>query len=406
MKKDSESGSRHPLAREFGMTSLFADFSYEMSHVLLPFWLIHLGGSALVLALLEGLSELARIAGGLIVRKGDRSDRALGMKVRTGYALSMVSTPLMAAASLPWHLIALKSVSWFGKGLRGPARDTLLAEKIVAAQLPSAFSKIRALDQTGGILGPMVAVLLWGVVPIRELLWGTALPGIVCLIFARRAANMATATPTGGLENPDSGAIGILFPRLIPRFRLFLLGSFLIRMGLFPATLLMFQFGESTGLPRMMGLGFVLASLSHVAVAVWLSRRNAPLPPWRLTFLGSSILTLALLVMGFDGREMAPYFVAMTLWGVADVLLSVGPKSIIPRLVSHENRLGAYASWEISGAAGMIIFQPAISILWDRGDYLAGFLGATLAVLLGTAAFIAVHRTSSEPAREAPGGSP
>ncbi|MHB1287325.1 MAG: MFS transporter [Leptospirales bacterium] len=397
MKKDSESGSRHPLAREFGMTSLFADFSYEMSHVLLPFWLIHLGGSALILALLEGLSELARISGGLIVRKGDRSDRALGMKVRTGYALSMVATPLMAAASLPWHLIVLKSISWFGKGLRGPARDTLLAEKIVASQLPSAFSKIRALDQTGGILGPMVAVLLWGVVPVRELLWGTALPGIACLIFARRAANMAAATPT---EKPDSGSIEVHFPRMIPRFRLFLLGSFLIRMGLFPATLLMFQFGASTGLPRMMGMGFVLASLSHVSVAVWLSRRTAPLPPWRLTFLGSAVLTLALLVMGFDGRAMVPYFVAMSLWGVADVLLSVGPKSIIPRLVSHENRLGAFASWEISGAAGMIIFQPAISLLWDRGDYLAGFLGATLAVLLGTTAFIAVHRSSSYPARE------
>lgn len=396
MNGPPESGSRHPLAREFGMTSLFADFSYEMAHVLLPFWLIHLGGTAVILALLEGFSELARISGSIVVRKGNRSDLSLGQKVQTGYALSMLATPLMAAAFQPWHLVVLKSLSWFGKGLRGPARDTLLAGKIAPAQLPSAFAKIRALDQTGGILGPMVAVLLWGLLPIRDLLWGTALPGVVCLIFARRAARMA-ATPLQeepGL--PVRPPNTVHFPRLRPRFRSFLLGSFLIRMGLFPATLLMFQFGKTTGLPRIMGLGFVFASISHVLAALWLSRQPGSLPPWKLTFLGSGLLTAALLIMGFGGRVMALYFVAMLLWGIADVLLSVGPKSLIPRLVSHENRLGAYASWEISGAAGMILFQPAVSLLWDRGDFLAGFLGATMAVILGTAALIPVYRSSPD----------
>lgn len=395
MTEPSESGSRHPIAHAFGMTSLFADFSYEMAHVLLPYWLIHLGGTAVILALLEGFSELSRIAGSVVARSGKRSNESLGQKVQAGYALSMLSTPLMAAAFLPWHLIVLKSLSWFGKGLRGPARDTLVAEWIPSAQLPSAFAKIRALDQTGGILGPMLAVLLWGQVPIRDLLWGTALPGAICIIFANRAVTLSSRPipdPSGLSASPSSLPS---LPHVPSGFRSFLLASFLIRIGLFPATLLMFQFGKTTGMPRIMGLGFVLSSVAHVLSALWLSKQTRAVSPWRLIFSGSAILILGLFVLGFEGRIMAFYFLAMILWGTAEVLVTVGSKSLIPHLVSHKDRLGAYSLWEISGAAGMILFQPAISLFWDQGKFLAGFLGAALTVVLGTLILIILHRKTS-----------
>ncbi|MHB8543745.1 MAG: MFS transporter, partial [Leptospirales bacterium] len=263
------------------------------------------------------------------------------------------------------------------------------------AELPSAFAKIRALDQTGGILGPMIAVLLWGQVPVRDLLWGTALPGIFCLLFANRAARLA-ARPIANLTAPGFSSSISPVPRHAPRFRVFLLASFLIRIGLFPATLLMFQFGKTTGLPRIMGLGFVLASVAHVGAALWLSKQARTGSPWKLIFSGSTILVLALLVLGFGGRVMPLYFLAMVLWGTAEVLLTVGSKSLIPHLVSHEERLGAYGLWEIAGAVGMILFQPAISLFWDQGKFLAGFLGATLAVVLGMIILLVLYKKTAE----------
>jgi hypothetical protein len=372
------------LGRLFGLTSLFSDFSYEMAHAILPFWIRHLGGGAVVLALVEVLSEVARITGSVAVRRGARTGPGLAGKVRAGYTLAMIATPVMAAATASWHIIILKSVSWFGKGLRGPARDTLLSERIEPDLLTGTFAFIQALDQTGGILGPALAVILWGTLSARTLLWSTLLPGVVSIWFAHRAASLAAATPL----LPESPAPAPPKPHLPhpdeTRFRLFLIGSVLVRMGLFPATLLMFRFEELTDLTRFTGAGFVFANIVHVAAAVGLSRRGPELSPWAVLFAGSACLVPSLVLMGLAGGSHPLYLAAMSLWGMSDVFLSVGQRSLVARLAPGEDRLRAFSLFEIWGAIGVVVFQPAMSFLWERGYPVLGFGGAAAAVVAGT----------------------
>lgn len=376
------------LGRLFGLTSLFSDFSYEMAHVVLPFWIRHLGGGAFVLALVEVLSEVSRILGSAVVRRGAATGPGLGGKVRTGYALAAVATPLMASATVPWPIIFLKSLSWFGKGLRGPARDTLLSERVPQAALTGTFAFIRALDQTGGILGPAIAVLLWGPLSARTLLWCTVLPGLVSVYFAHRAATFAAETPPLPPSPPRSKAEDAHRVSDEGRFRLFLAGSVLVRMGLFPATLLMFRFQELTDLTRFTGAGFVLANVVHVAVAIFLSRKGPSLSPWTMTFAGSACLVPSLVLMGVAGGSHPLYLLSMSLWGMSDVLLTVGQRSLVSRLAPGDNRLRAFSLFEIWGAVGIVVFQPAMSALWERGYPLWGFGGAAAAVAVGTAVLL------------------
>lgn len=380
------------LGQLFGLTSLFSDFSYEMAHVVLPFWIRHLGGGAVVLALVEVLSEVARILGSVVVRRGAATGEGLGGKVRTGYALAAVATPLMAVATVPWPIIVLKSLSWFGKGLRGPARDTLLSERIPEAALTGTFAFIRALDQTGGILGPALAVLLWGPLSAKTLLWCTFLPGLVSVYFAHRAAAFAASTaplvPSPAQPKADA-------PNSVSdegRFRLFLVGSVLVRMGLFPATLLMFRFQELTDLTRFTGAGFVLANVVHVAAAIVLSRKGPSLSPWSITLGGSACLVPSLVLMGVAGGSHPLYLLSMSLWGMSDVLLTVGQRSLVSRLAPGDNRLRAFSLFEIYGAGGIVVFQPAMSALWERGYPLWGFGGAAVAVAAGTAVLFLSRR--------------
>ncbi len=389
MKPDARRSSTARLGRIFGLTSLFSDFSYEMAHAILPFWIRHLGGGAVMLALVEVVSEAARISGAVAVRKGTATGPSLARKVRIGYALAMVATPAMGAATASWHIIVLKSVSWFGKGLRGPARDTLLSERIEPSLLTGTFAFIRALDQTGGILGPALAVILWGTLSARTLLWSTLLPGLVSIYFAHRAALLAAATP----RLPETPAPELLASRLPQsderRFRLFLVGSVLVRMGLFPATLLMFRFEELTDLTRFTGAGFVLANVAHVAAAVGLARKGGTLSPWTIAFAGSALLVPSLVLMGIAGGSHPLYLVAMSLWGMSDVFLTVGQRALVARLAPGEDRLRAFSLFEIWGAIGVVAFQPAMSFLWEKGHPVLGFGGAAAAVAVGTAVLLA-----------------
>ncbi|OOH80360.1 hypothetical protein BOX30_05990, partial [Leptospirillum ferriphilum] len=94
--EDRTDGRKHPLTILFGLTSLFADFSYEMAHVILPLWLMTLGGSAMTLSLLEIVSEFCRIGGSLVARRPSPAP-PVG-RIRLGYTLSMIASPLMALA--------------------------------------------------------------------------------------------------------------------------------------------------------------------------------------------------------------------------------------------------------------------------------------------------------------------
>ena len=373
-------GRNHPLTRAFGLTSLFADFSYEMAHVVLPLWLLHLGGEALTLSLLEIFSEFFRIAGSLAA--GWRGNwLSAGGRIRLGYTLSMLASPLMGLATAPWHLIVLKSLSWLGKGLRGPSRDTMLSALLPAPLLSSSFATIRALDQTGGILGPLSAVLLLGVVSSPEILWLTAFPGMICLWFVIRATRLAGEMSAEEKKRPVSSGLPAGDPP-DRRLLVFLSSHFLIRMGLFPATLLMFEFGRNTGLDRLMGIGFVMASLAHVGAAAFLSGARAK-SPWQLVMTGAILLAIALSGLAEGNNRTGFYLAGMILWGISEVLVTVGSKSLVPLLSGESRRLDAYVWLEISGAAGMLALQPFVSRLWDRGDTSAGFWMAAGATGIG-----------------------
>lgn len=153
----------------FGMTSLFADMTYELAHVLLPGLLLALGGTAVSAAMMESLADLARIGGFFIAGRSGTSPESQSRLVRVGYATTIVATVLFSLAAASWEIVFLKGLSWFGKGLRGPARDALLTGALPSSLHASAFGTVRALDQTGGFLGPMAALVLAGSLSIPTL---------------------------------------------------------------------------------------------------------------------------------------------------------------------------------------------------------------------------------------------
>src|SRR5512145_413585 len=145
-----------------GFVSLFTDLSSEAIFPLLPAFLATLGASNTFIGLVEGAADL--VANVLKYVTGLVADRRQRLKplVLAGYGLSTLVRPLVAFATAPWHVLAVRMVDRVGKGVRTSPRDALIAAATDPSIRARAFGFHRAMDHAGAALGTLLGVgLLW-----------------------------------------------------------------------------------------------------------------------------------------------------------------------------------------------------------------------------------------------------
>jgi MFS family permease len=140
----------------FGLISALGDFVYEGARSVTGPFLATLGASAALVGLITGAGEAVALVfrfwtGAL----SDRTGRHWTISI-TGYAMTMISVPLMAAAWTLWPAAVLVISERFGKAVRTPARDTMLAQASADIGRGRAFAIHEALDQSGAFVGPLV----------------------------------------------------------------------------------------------------------------------------------------------------------------------------------------------------------------------------------------------------------
>ncbi|MGQ4385167.1 MFS transporter [Streptomyces sp. SAS_270] len=167
----------------FGTVSLLADFVYEGARSVTGPLLASLGASALVVGLVTGAGEAAAL--GLRLVSGplaDRTRRFWGLAI-AGYALTVLSVPLLGVVGVLWAACALVIAERVGKAVRSPAKDTLLSHATAATGRGRGFAVHEAMDQVGALIGPLVVA---GVLAITGGDYGPALgvlavPGVAVL---------------------------------------------------------------------------------------------------------------------------------------------------------------------------------------------------------------------------------
>jgi MFS family permease len=175
-----------------GITSGLGDLTYETGNVILPGFLAVLGLPAAVLGTIEGIadgiSSFTKLAAGYIAER-------LGVRkalVVAGYGLTTLMQALLALATGWWLVLAARVVGWFGRGVRGPLRDAIIAEAVTPATRGKAIGFHRAADTLGAVLGPLlgVALLAWAQTlsladasgPFRLVFWLTLIPGVLSVL--------------------------------------------------------------------------------------------------------------------------------------------------------------------------------------------------------------------------------
>src|SRR5512135_1070295 len=169
-----------------GLVSMFMDMSSEMVYPLVPLFLSSvLGVNKSVIGLIEGIAEstasILRVFSGWF---SDRIGRRKGV-MGTGYGISTLSRPIVAAAT-GWHMVlAYRFVDRLGKGIRTAPRDAIIADSTESQAMGRAYGFQRAMDTMGAVIGPAIAYYLLTSFndDFRKVFWFSIIPGVVAVLL-------------------------------------------------------------------------------------------------------------------------------------------------------------------------------------------------------------------------------
>jgi len=378
-----------------GAMSFFADFTYEGSRSIVGPYLALLGASAAAVGIVTGFGEL--LGYGLRVVSGRLSDRTGQFWPITifGYAIQMASVPLLAFVGR-WELAAvLIVIERVGKATRNPPRDVMLSHAGKQIGYGWAFGVHEALDQSGALVGPLVAaaVLAFGG-DLRAAFLVLAIPAALTLAILVAARLQYPRPEEMEFEPPDVRAAGL--PRL---FWSYLAGAALVAAGFVDFPLIAYHFAQAsilpaTSVPVFYAIAMGAGGAGSLAFGRLFDRFGLGV------LLPLTLVTAFFAPLVFLGDEISSLF-GMILWGIGiGVHESIIPAAIAP-MVPRDRRASAYG-----------LFTAGYGLAWFVGSAAVGLLYAVsiplivaLSVLLELAAipifFIVMRRARRQRTRVA-----
>jgi MFS family permease len=233
-----------------GMVSLFTDSASEMIYPLVPVFVTMLGSGAVVLGIMEGVAEttaaMLKLASGIISDKTGKKK----LLVLIGYTISSLVRPLTGLVSSSWQIIGVRMFDRVGKGIRTAPRDALVAASVDESIRGKSFGFHRAMDHTGAVIGPVLAIITLLVLfigfkftdPLLALRW-TFLLAIIPGIFA--VLTVIFLVRDTAQVNPNRGTFRFSLKNFDRNFKTYLLIMILFTLGNSSDAFLLFRVEES-----------------------------------------------------------------------------------------------------------------------------------------------------------------
>jgi MFS family permease len=372
-----------------GFVSFFTDLSSEMVLSLLPTFIINLPGSSIAfLGLIEGVAEALsygmRAISGLFTDKlGKRKNIVL-----LGYGLSNIIKPFFGFTNSAIEAFTIRVFDRVGKGVRTAPRDALICDSTSEENRGAAFGLHRTLDQTGAILGPILAssLLIFLGYTIREVFWISIIPGFIALVILVFFVKEQT-----GKKN-----INFTFLKGIKKvaqkdFIWLLIIVAVFSLGAFNFSFILL-YGSEVGISsEFIPLLFALVNISHVCIAIPSGLLADRIGKEIMLFFGY-IIFLVVTIIIFIGP--ASFFVALgisILFGLYQGIVNTVTRALIPKYV-EKNLIGsAYGIYYLIVGFSFLLANLIMGLLWNNfGSNLSVLYSITLTItsLFGFAIFI------------------
>ena len=370
-----------------GLISLLNDTASEMIYPLLPIFLTTaLGATPFVVGIIEGAADgLASI---LKYFAGTWSDRLPRRKplIVSGYALAAGSRAWIASAGRWPSVLAARLLDRTGKGIRSAPRDAMIADVTPIESRGRAFGFHRALDHTGAVLGPLLAMLLLGYfhMPLRTLFYVAVIPGaigvLLLILFLKEEPralppNNAGRNAGAPLPRPFFGAIAAI--------GLFALANSSDVFLILQAS----KAGVATSLlPLLWAAHHVVKSLGSTPAGALSDRVG------RKWLLVSGWLAYALVYFAFPfASSTIAFFVLFVAYSIPFTLAEGSERAWISDILPAEARGRGFGLYYLVTGGGVLAGTALFGLLYEKISPVAAFAtGGMLAV--AAAAVVAIRK--------------
>jgi MFS family permease len=375
-----------------GLVSFFADLQSEIIFPLLPIFITQdLGLAAAFLGLIEGAADATaavfKYLSGYIC---DRAGRHKWLML-AGYALSVISKPVMAFARSGPAVLSLRVADRLGKGVRTSPRDALLASYVSSGARARAFSFHRMLDSAGAVGGVLVlfALLNYTDFSHRDIFKLTIIPGIfvalVILALVKQPKRVSCPVP----------------PKIFDRRVAASWWPFLACHGVYSFGMLSYAFyilranelGVATALVPLIYLVFTVGQVLWPLPIGWLADKAKLLPVLAATYLFQAAVLVVSGILDYTWT-LWPLFALYALYYQAFMAL---PPAFVSNAVPEERRGAAIGLLHMTSGLAILPGSIIAGFIWDRWGGIGAFLFSAVcaaAAALGILFFYVTRRRS------------
>jgi MFS family permease len=361
-----------------GLTSFFTDTSTKMVYSVMPLFLLSIGASKTTISLIEGIAEST--ASLLKAITGYWSDKIGKNKpfMIIGYGITAIITPLYALARIPIQILFFRFFERIGKGLRAAPRDSLISGSIKKNEAGKTFGFQKAMDNSGAIVGPLIAFLLLSIFPLNYsyiFLLATipAILGVLTIIIFIKEAKAEKKETTNKISL-----------KLLPKkFYFFLIIIFVFTLGNSADALLLVKTSE-TGIDKSyIPFVYMIFNTVSVLLAIPIGKLSDRIGREKLIILGFIVYAI---VYYFFGRfnSINVFIFLFMLYGFYSALTDGSQKAMISDIVSKDLKGTGFGIYHAVLGITLLPASLIAGLLYDKVNSNAPFYFGSIMALIAT----------------------
>jgi len=367
-----------------GLTSFFTDTSTKMVYSVMPLFLLSMGASKTTISLIEGIAEST--ASFLKAVSGYWSDKIGKNKpfMIIGYGLTALVTPLYALARIPLHILTFRFVERIGKGLRTAPRDSLLSGSITKSEAGKVFGFQKAMDNSGAILGPLIAFLLLYFLPLHytTIFWLATIPAVLGVITIIAFIKEARVPITDDIRPKRS------YKHIPKKFYFFLIVIFIFNLGNSADALLLIKTSETGINKAYIPFVYMIFNMVSVILAIPIGKLSDRIGREILIILG--FLLYAIVYYLFGRFNNIHVFIGLfVMYGLYSALTDGSQKALVSDIVSSDLKGTGFGIYHAVLGITLLPASLIAGILYDKVNANAPFYFGAVMALLATLVMIA-----------------
>lgn len=372
--------------RTFAAATFLNDMGSDMIYPIWPLFVtVFLKANMAILGFVDGLGDaIVSISQAISGYVSDKT-RKRKIFVWTGYLFGSLSRIGYAFSTAWQHLIPFRILDRAGK-MRGAPRDAIIADASTKKNRGRNFGLLRAMDNSGAVVGIIICILLFGILGYQNLFLLAAIPSVIAVLLIIFLAKEKKPKKTKIYK-------GFSLRNLDRNFKLFFILSAIFALGSFSYSFLLIyanQFGISVVFVPVLYLVFTvfaaIFSLPFGKLSDKIGRRSVMM----ISFILWGLVCLSFILI----QTYWAIVLTFVLYGMHRGALEPVQKTFVSELAPKDYRASTLGGYQMIIGICALPASLVAGLLWDSISVYTPFYFSLILTVLAIVMLMFVREKS------------